>query len=266
MGRKRNQGKVRRAARAKAREEAGERNNNSQTANPLEQPLSAQLRQLYVDEGKGKCTHGFDPSVSTGIYQFVDEFHSSVRKAGERGERTVADGLVGAKDATMDEFAAVWVDSSQLETAMSFYLCFGTQQFLGGSYNYARQIAAFVRYLEQIIAVKLKQTQAVFNWPKIEDTYFSDEHTLVKFFRHRIPCSCLDEKYEEVKSITKMSMCYNPKCSIPDKNKKVERSKTKYCSRCRCATYCSRECQEADWSRHKPHCDGAAARIAKFET
>jgi hypothetical protein len=37
---------------------------------------------------------------------------------------------------------------------------------------------------------------------KIVQANRADEHTLVKFFRKRIPCSCLDEKYQEVKQIT----------------------------------------------------------------
>lgn len=35
----------------------------------------------------------------------------------------------------------------------------------------------------------------------------ADEHTLVEYFATRIPCSCLDEKYEQVKSITKTGIC-----------------------------------------------------------
>ena len=145
--------------------------------------------------------------------------------------------------------------------------CDGTEDFLQGNYVDARSFATIARYLEQYIAVELKHTQALYlyNWPKIYETYYADEHTHVKFLRHRIPCSCLDEKYEEVKHITKMGICYSGECSIRDKYNRVERSKAKYCSRCRCATYCSRECQIADWSRHKTDCDRNAAMIAKFE-
>ena len=146
---------------------------------------------------------------------------------------------------------------------MSYLLCDGVQFYLEGSYDLARDTATMIRILEQYIAIELHRTQALYNWPKVEDTYYADLHTLVKFYRHRIPCSCLDEKYEEVKDIPKMGFCYNPECSIP--NRELERSKTKCCSRCRDVTYCSRECQVADWSRHKPICDENADRIAKFE-
>ena len=89
-------------------------------------------------------------------------------------------------------------------------------------------------------------------------------HTLVKYFRKRIPCSCLDGKYDEVKAITKLGFCFNPECNF-EMSGELERSKTMYCSRCRCATYCSRECQKADWARHKSYCDKDAAERAEFD-
>lgn len=149
---------------------------------------------------------------------------------------------------------------------MSVCLCLGTEAILGNNYDDAIALAAYTRYFEQYIAVELRQTQALPNWPKIYETHNADLHTLVKFFRHRIPCSCLDEKYEEFKFITKIGFCYNPKCKFSfSEGGGMERSKTMYCSRCRCETYCSRECQEADWAEHKPNCDNDAAIIAKFE-
>ena len=140
----------------------------------------------------------------------------------------------------------------------------GTENTLEGHYGAAQINATCVRYFEQHIAVELKQSQALPNHPKIGEMYDADLHTLVKFYRSRIPCSCLDEKYEDVKSITKMGDCHNePKCNYV--NGRVERSKTMYCSRCRCATYCSRDCQEAHWAIHKQYCDEYAEVIAKFE-
>ena len=133
-----------------------------------------------------------------------------------------------------------------------------------GDNDAAWDSAIFARFLEQYAAIRFKQTQAVFNWSKIIVlTQIVDEHTVVKFYRRRIPCTCLDKKYVEVKSITKMGICYNLQCNFLDRM--VERSKTMYCSRCRGATYCSRECQEVDWSRHKKSCNRDAAERAGFE-
>ena len=269
MGRKRNQGKARRAAKAKAREEAGESNNNQVMTDGPGQSLSAHLRQLQLqaDEGEGgkKCTHGIDPLPSrhNSVVKFMCAIQYSFIKGVRCGDRSLSDCLIAAKNAALDEFADIRDDPTKLEVAMACFLYVGTDALLEGNYDDARVKATFARYIEQYIAVMLKQTQALPNWQKIEYTYEADLHTLVKFFRHRIPCSCLDEKYEEVKHITKMGHCWNPQCSIPDRT--VERSKAKYCSRCRSVTYCSRECQVADWTEHKPYCDRDAARIAEFE-
>ena len=264
MGRKRNQGKARRAAKAKAREDADKRKENNQTANSLEQSLSAQTRHLQIGDDEEKCTHGLSGLlISTDISQFMTALYSSFKEVLRGDDRLISNCLIRARKATMNEFAAVWNDLAKMEIAMSCLLSMGTQAMLDGNYGDVRDFATFTRYFEQYIAVVLKKTQALPNWPKIGDTYEADLHTLVKFYRHRIPCSCLDEKYEEVKHITKMGFCYNRRCSAP--GRRVERSKAKYCSRCRCATYCSRECQVAHWSRHKFECDNDAAIKAKFD-
>ena len=102
---------------------------------------------------------------------------------------------------------------------------------------------------------------ALCDWGKMAELYHGDDHTLVNFFRKRIPCKCLDSKYEEVKSIKKIGFCLNPKCSLP--GKKTERSKMLYCTQCRNANYCSRECQVAHWPFHKEFCVAASRLTAR---
>ncbi|KAK1734241.1 hypothetical protein QTG54_015008 [Skeletonema marinoi] len=288
MGRKRNQGKARKAAKAKAREEAEESHRQQWLAELLEeaeeeeeegeergsdnnqpnyerqQSLAGCGAQMPPSEFfNTKCKHGLDllSNADNTCFQFVHAFEDAYFYEASGANISVC--LIAAEDATLDKFADVWDDSAKMEIAISFLLCTGTQYFLKGNYADARHSAVITRYFEQRIAVGLKQTQALVNWPKINEVYEGDVHTLVKFFRKRIPCSCLDAKYDEVKSITKMGVCYNPECSAP--LGKVERSKTMYCSRCRCVTYCSPECQKADWKLHRPSCDECVARIAKFD-
>ena len=266
MGRKRDQGKARKAAKAKAKQEAEEReNNNGQTTayEPEEQLTAAQMQR--VQSGNAKCLHGFDPVSDihiTNCSQFVIAFLESFDEA--RGSGTSLQiCLIAARDATMDEYAEVWTDSAEMESVIRCLLFFGTEEILKGDDYYAKTAATFARYFEEHISVVLKETQALFRWNKIFETHYADLHSLVNFFRHRIPCSCLDEKYEEVKNITKMGVCYNKQCNHP--NGRVEYSKTMYCDRCLRVTYCSRECQKADWSGHKSNCEECAARIAEFE-
>jgi hypothetical protein len=99
---------------------------------------------------------------------------------------------------------------------------------------------------------------------RAEELIRSDLHTLVSFFRKRIPCKCLDEKYEEVKFITKIGICCNEFCTLPDR--KVERSKILYCAQCDQVGYCSRACQKADWKEHKEICKAVADLKADFES
>ena len=96
----------------------------------------------------------------------------------------------------------------------------------------------------------------------------SISHTLIKFWRHRNQCSCLDDKDQQVKHISKTGICFNAQCPnifVVFQVGYVPRSKTKYCSRCRNVTYCSRESQVADWSKHKSACDHNAEIISKFK-
>ncbi len=261
MGRKRDQGKARKAAKAKAKQAAEERGNNQAASNELEQSLAAQTQRMQI----GECMHGIDHLSSREISsqcQFMSAFFKPFEEA--RGSDTpLPDCLLAARDATMEEYADVWNDSTKMEVAMSCLLCEGTNFILKDKYDHASQIATAARYFEQHIAVVLEENQAMFRWNKLYEAHIADQNTLVKFFRRRIPCSCLDEKYEEVKKITEMGLCYNPLCNCP--GGRVEYSKTMYCDGCRCVTYCSRECQKADWSKHKSKCEECAAAISKFE-
>eukprot|EP00984_Skeletonema_dohrnii_P008587 scaffold3171_cov84-Skeletonema_dohrnii-CCMP3373.AAC.1 len=198
--------------------------------------------------------------------EFVTAFRDAISNVvkGSGGGVDISICLVEATKATKEEFADVWNDSTKMDIVISFLLRIGTRYVLEDN-NAAWDIAYMARFLEQYAAVKLKQTQALINWSKIFqlNPIRGDDHTLVNFFRKRIPCSCLDDKYEQVNSITKMGICYNLHCNFPDRM--VERSRTMYCSRCRGATYCSRECQKADWSEHKEICNHRDSIIAEFE-
>jgi len=270
MGRKRNQGKARKAAKAKAEEERGRNNNqtngDNQATSGQQQASEMQLQQLELGAAATpfdttKCWHGFE-EMDDLCSDFVVAFSGAVHDAVKRG-RSDSGCLIDAKDATMDKFAVVWKDSAKLETAMSYFLYYGTKSILGGKDGLARKCAVCARYFEQYIAAELHQTQAIMHWQKImEVSIEGDTHTLVKFLRKRIPCACLEKKYDEVKSITKMGLCFNPQCN---NNRIVERTKTKYCSGCRCATYCSRECQKANWPVHREDCEHMTRIRAEFE-
>ncbi len=262
MGRKRNQGKARRAAKAKAKEEEEERkqanDDEYQRPLPLEEHYQRMKNKLQIDDSgsdSGKCSHGANHLSMNGLcFQFARAFHESFQDT----DATGLSRLISAHKATLDEFADVWCDAAKMKYAISCFLRIGTQEILDGHNDNARDCVMMARYFEEHVATELHRTRPHAQWHKM---HVADLHTIVKFFRHRIPCTCLDEKYDEVKCIAKMGLCFNSDCS----SLQVERSKTMYCTRCRNALYCSRECQVADYTKHKPLCESMAKTIAEFK-
>ena len=86
----------------------------------------------------------------------------------------------------------------------------GTQCILDGDNRLAQLDASFAFYFEDIIAVEVDRSKALANFSKIIELDEADNHTLVSYYRNRIPCSCLDETFKRVKSVKKMGWCYNP--------------------------------------------------------
>eukprot|EP00986_Skeletonema_menzelii_P006592 scaffold2515_cov142-Skeletonema_menzelii.AAC.2 len=151
----------------------------------------------------------------------------------------------------MEKYPSVWYDPSKLKLVVSLLLSVATQLVLEGDFDKARRFAALAPYFE-FLAVKIGEKVKLNKTAVLELSNRDDKHTLVKYLRKRIPCCCLDEKYDEVKSITRTGLCFNLECSLP--NRMAERSAMLTCARCGDANYCSRKCQKADWPDHKEHC------------
>ena len=136
-------------------------------------------------------------------------------------------------------------------------LASGTQCILDERNDIAQRYAMLAAYIEDAMAVtRRKVTRKKQAYTKLVELGRADDHTLVSYYRKRIPCACLDEKYREVKSMKKMGLCFNPNCSHPEQ--KVQRSTMFSCTRCGMANYCSVECQRAHWKRHRPTCNSKA--------
>lgn len=165
--------------------------------------------------------------------------------------------LVAAMVSFFEEFKAVIIgerakpnttDLSKLKLVVSFLLCNATDHVLEGDIGSARHFAQFVPYFEAFVSAKETGEIVEQSWAAILDLCnCDDEHTLVKYLRKRIPCTCLDEKYEEVKSKSRMGVCFTCKSA-------VERSKVLTCSQCGTVNYCGRKCQKAHWHGHKEMC------------
>jgi len=263
--RKKANGKARRAAKAKANAAA---NHND----PLGGGVQLQMKDApLISDGTAKCNHGLVPShyhwqsrgeflkTSNMLKQICQGFlHAFVYEFDSAGGNFLA-----AYHATKEKFADVWKDLGKMSFVVSFLLACGTSKILEGKFKIARKYAALGSYFEQYVEVDLLSIRVFPNWPKIRELYAADEHTLVSFLKKRIPCSCLNELYKQVKSIPKIGLCCNVMCPLP--GGKTERSATMCCSRCRAANYCSRECQVAVWQGHKGECDFYVNLKAEFE-
>ena len=215
------------------------------------------------------CRHGYPP-LSLDNYkicrEFIDAFVTSFLSQDVAG-----DGFRTATTATIDKYAVVY--SSKLDTVVSMLLARGTHRMLlaNGTHSIleenkriAQLYASLAAYFEDYMAVRLHKTKAFPNLSKMFELLNADDHTLVSYYRKRIPCDCLDEKYKEVKSVKKMGWCFNPNCRQTERQ--VERSKMFSCTRCSMANYCSVECQKADWKEHRGDCDTIVKQRASFES
>ena len=260
--RKKAKGKARKAAKeakeAEAKEEseavaevaAGQRQEGS---------VEAQMQQLQINAASPKtCMHGPPPGEENICEDFIKAFIASLYSVDKVGK-----GFVTAYNATKDEYADVY--SSKLDTVISILLASGTLYILGGDNRQAQLHAMLASHFEEYMAVNVHMTKAFFSWSKVVELESADDHSLVSYYRKRIPCSCLDEKYKEVKSVKKTGLCYNPNCSLPD-NGRVKRSKLLCCTRCRVANYCSVECQKGHWKEHRVECEAFVKQKAAFDS
>jgi hypothetical protein len=200
-----------------------------------------------------KCRHGYSPRTS-GEHNYCDTFAATFVEALFRDLDRGPDKIFSdVKAATEKRFPGVWRNEKKLELIKSFCLSSGAEHILKGDIKMAQCDAVASNLFEQLIDVALRRTKAeVFVGAKLNELFSADEHTLVRYFRKRIPCSCLDQKYTEVKSIKKMGFCFNTTCSHP--NGVVERRTMLSCARCHWANYCSQECQTQHWTFHKKYC------------
>ncbi len=256
--RKKAKGKARKAAKEAAKEEKSETAAAADQRQRQEESLGAQMQRLEISRGLLiNCRHGADGTplicvefIGTFIPAYISKLEGS----------SAMDAFEAAHEATAGEK----FDKVKLESVISLLVAAGTDSFLGGDIDTAQLYAVMACYFEELIAVSVvRKSKAFINWIKVFELHGADEHTLVKFLRKRIPCHCLDEKYKAVKSVKKVGICCNLKCSIP--GNLVERSKMLCCTGCGVANYCSRECQKEDWKHHRKACNDLAEEKAAFQ-
>lgn len=92
-------------------------------------------------------------------------------------------------------------------------------------------------------------------YTKHRDMLQGCKRSVLKFYRRRIPCNCLDEKAREVNDThAKTGVCDN--CKLRKGTRALM-----MCAACNLAQYCSKECQENHWRTwHKIWCERVCKR------
>ena len=257
---KKARGRAKKAAKeAKAAEDEVEET-TVEVATNQDESLEAQMQVIIgnlLDNSADRCNHGceIESHDKRLCQEFVGVFSDGYCVSIHAGESRIWALMTAGLNATKGKFASMLNDVAMMEDVVSFLLASGAQNILDGNDGAARVEASFACYFEQHIRVALKRTHPKFDCLRIGELQWADMNTLVNYFRKRIPCKCLDKKYEEVKSINKMGICCNLACSLP--NKMAERKKMfrcTGCTGCNSTYYCSAECQKAHWPVHKKYC------------
>ena len=215
--------------------------------------LAAVEQQEIEEKEKENCTHGYIPSskfqarfCEDYLKTFIESYYASTRGNSHSDRlKSITDSFSTASSASTNT-TNVSRNISNRKCINPCCLAKGTKFILDGKSDDARLPALVALFTKNANTDK----PVLLDRQKTLELLDGDEHTLVQFFRKQIPCSCLDEKYKEVKSIPKMGICYNEDSC----GKMAVRSKMLRCTRCRNVNYCSRECQEADWPSHKHVC------------
>ena len=197
-----------------------------------------------------ECHHGYKPKGRE-VHAIIDDFCKTFWSQYITADKELMQCVTDAFSATYEKYPEIWNDEPKLKLARSMYLMYGTQSILKGKWTVARSFAFLAYHFEDFINVHRDENKGNTTLLLQDDLLYADEHTLVKYLRKNIPCACLDKKYKEVKSVTKMGLCCNSDCS----QHMVKRSSMLFCDRCRYVSYCSRSCQKADWPWHKEFCD-----------
>jgi len=191
------------------------------------------------------CTHGWNHSE----YAHEHDCHKFIEAALEGAKNSSQESLICR---TIGNYPNVWNDSVSLDWIASAFTTIGTELVLqyatNDPYHYLciTKAISYSEYLTQHVAT-LNKSQPNIYFARIDDLIFADMRRIISYLKKRIPCSCLDAKYKEVKSLPKMGLCSTCKG-------KFELSSLMSCGSCRKKHYCSVACQAADWESHKGLC------------
>lgn len=232
--------------------------NKGQTRKAQQQQQQQQLQDALQQLIPVGCTHGCKRSLRAYMLNAFIAWHKEAQKLRTVPKHTVPAICIvtsfRAIEITHDMFPRIWNDGSDREIARRFFVSYRTKCLLEGDSDFAKAaaIAAIVAESYQPSETNNFDPQAIIEADKhfmnIKDAVRGCHRSLVRFFKKRIPCACLDGQYQSaVASRPKTGVCDN--CM-----QRHDRKDLMDCSRCSTSQYCSRKCQGAHWAFHKPFC------------
>ena len=260
VSRKKVKGKARRKAAAKAKAAAVE---ESKLEAVEESAAFKTVSSTLAPFMNCYCTHGWDQDEydeSHDCFKFIEtvmEVFRDRKPTKKKWQRFEA-----ACEATREKYPEIWCDSTKLKWIASAFVSIGARSVIHTSKTKSVESSADIRlsthsvcfseWIQQYVACALHNSVPLYYKARILELRFADERRILGFLKKRIPCSCLDELYAEMKHLPKMGLCGSLNCSHPDR--KVEISKMWSCEACRRGHYCSKECQTDHWLSHKEDC------------
>lgn len=205
--------------------------------------------KFLQEKGGATCTHGAPALVSdhtNTVTRYIKAFFE------RRRHKVAKEDVISLLASLFGDFRDVWGDEILRRTALDVLLSVGTNMLLCGEAVAGKDMA---RIVAQEMILVLEKYEGEFGTALINvasacaDLRGGGDRELVRFYSRRIPCSCLKGLYSEAKKVQpkKTSDCH---CCRQTK----DRASMMVCGKCRRVQYCGRQCQVADWPKHKRLC------------
>lgn len=251
--RKRNKGQARKAKAAAT----GKLNNN-----PVQQQVNFVGGSTVFNNGRSifeipnhsnsRCYHGQVKHTPKVCVQFIAAFFHSYLENNAKPE-SMNTLVNGALKTAYDKFPEVITNKNYLEIIKKSMISNGVSSLQEGTPEMSLTIVSALLLIDSYTP-SCPARPGTFICPdpkkmlRSKDILNGCRRSLVKFFVNQIPCNCLDDLYDRVKSTTpKMSLC--PGCQ-----QRKERKSMLVCTGCERVQYCSKACQLAFVPKHKQKC------------
>jgi len=176
--------------------------------------------------------------------QSSEESNDRLSKNAQEGCHLAAG--AGLVDSLQHHLEIFRIDSSKRGLLLSALLSLGTDFLLKEEDQYTIMAASVV-----VAYLRVDGFGSEFNLNKTgdiaEDLICNRVRTTVQFYNKRLSCSCLKQKWQQVRGNQKIGHCTH--CLDTVKSTDVS-----LCSGCRMVSYCSSRCQRADWPEHRDKC------------